>query len=123
MRLLGYTGHRMCLANEHILKVSVDFGSLKNALEALKNPSTIKWAMARVVGGVKRYKGMLDVLYEEGKPCVWGGCDNGSLCEDAEGHQHWKLFPLSDKTLPPFLCPACTKKVGLVSQLALKQCE
>ena len=101
----------MCLANEHILKVSVDFGSLKKATEALKNPSTIKWAMARVVGGVKGYQGLVEVLYpEEGKPCVWGGCDKGSRCEDAEGRQHWQLFPLTDKKLPRFLCPACIKK-------------
>ena len=61
------------LSCKHILKVSVDLGSKDKAAEALKTPSIVKWAKARVVDGVKGYKGMLDVEYKDGKPCVWGG--------------------------------------------------
>jgi len=52
--------HTQELSSNHILKVSVDLGSKEKAAEALKTPSTIKWAKARV-DGVKGYKGMRDV--------------------------------------------------------------
>ena len=59
-----------------ILKVSVDLLSKEKVDDAMKNPSTIKWARARVFGGDKGYKGMLHVVYKDEQPCVWGCCDN-----------------------------------------------
>jgi plastocyanin domain-containing protein len=72
--------HGQKLSCSHILKVSVDLGSKDKAAEALKTPSTIEWAKARVVDGVKGYNGMIDVEYHDGKPYVWGGCDKDKQC-------------------------------------------
>jgi hypothetical protein len=101
---LGINGSQR-LTCEHILKVSGDLGSKDKAADALKTPSTIKWAKARFGEG---YKGMVDVVYKDGQPCVYGGCDNGLQCMGTE-EQKWQQFPIT-APLPPFLCPACIEK-------------
>ena len=107
-------GQSQGLSCEHILKVSVDLGSKDEVAAALETPSSIKWAKARVVDGVKGYKGMLDVEYHDGKPYVWGGCDKDKQCVGS-GDQCWQLFLLSDTApLPPFFCAACTEEKGMV---------
>jgi len=104
--------HGQKLSCSHILKVSVDLGSKDKAAEALKTPSTIEWAKARVVDGVKGYEGMLDVEYHDGKPYVWGGCDKDKQCVGSID-QCWQLFLLSDTApLPAFFCAACTENKG-----------
>ena len=103
---LGIDGSQSLSCN-HILNVSVDLGSNAKAAEARNTPLTIKWAMARVGKG---YKGMVDVEYKDGQPCVYGCCDS-LQCEGGDD-QKWQLFPIT-ATLPSFFCPACIEKKGM----------
>ena len=104
---LGIDGSQE-LGCKHILKVSGDLGSKDLAADALKTPSTIKWAMARFG---KWYKGMVDVEYKDGQPCVYGGCDKGLQCVGTED-QKWQQFPIT-APLPSFFCPACIEKKAM----------